>query len=152
MTDTTVKTAAEAPEDIRSILGLQNVDSVRAGDKQLIVRTGIIDCKDDRTDLFHRLGAYDIHLSLERPEIMIFNTEGPREVNGHLFHAPGVSAQGHAGFGNVANLMQEFLLKKDYTLAIILAVAFLESANTNDVWGQNINLWPLSPVNPPAAD
>ena len=47
--------------------------------------------------------------------------------------------------------MHKCLLEKDYAMAITLAIAFLESANTNDVWGHNIDQWPLSPVNPPAA-
>ena len=64
---------------------------------------------------------------------------GDRKMN-----APHVAADGHACEGTTKEEWPQFIANRQFAYVVMKAIQFIESVNTEDVWGKGINNWPVA--------
>lgn len=106
----------------------------------LSVLTDTIYCVDPRTRKEHELGKFELKINMLRPSLRMYNLTRLMEN----MHAPHVYKDGHACEGNMQSLLPPLFGSGQYSVIAMLAIQFLESVNTADMIGQNIDWWPLS--------
>jgi len=125
-----------------AISKLPNVKRVlwRAG--KLTVETGLIYAEDSRTNIKHELGEFRILINSEDTDVYMHNMT--RKVLGYQegMNAPHVYADGHACWGDYAQVIPQALAEFQWSVAIQYAIRFLGFANTNDPAGQHVDKWP----------
>ncbi|MDO8408062.1 MAG: hypothetical protein Q7S95_02395 [bacterium] len=124
--------------------GLEPVERVYFKDvggsiPRLYGRTKEITSVDPQTRRTHLLGRYEISLDFETGEIRFQNLD--RRPEG--CHGPHLSGEGYPCLGNIKDEMAGYLAHFEAEAAFTLAIAFLQSPNPNDVWGNHIRLFPV---------
>jgi hypothetical protein len=143
-------------QEYDKLISLPKVQKVTVTEGRITVHTNTLFARDERTNLLHELGAYEIKIY----------TSG--EGNGIRFHnltrqvpcaqqAPHVDPSGRACYGNTAEIWPELIANHEYAALALLGIQFLESVNTADDWGSRINQWPQAPAemqtdNPPTTE
>jgi len=128
---------ALACEQIKTLEHVQQVESTATA---ILVFTDTLYCTDPRNDVVHEIGKFRIELPLAGNKICWFNLD--RQV--HNFHAPHISGSGGACLGNMSSVFPGLLAAREFYAAADLAIAFVQSVNTNDGWGCHISDWPIA--------
>ncbi len=106
---------------------------------RLYGRTKEITSVDRETRRTHLLGRYEISLDFETGEIRFQNLD--RQPRG--CHGPHLNDKGYPCLGNIKDEMAGYLAHYEAEAAFTLAIAFLQSPDPNDVWGNHIRLFPI---------
>ena len=106
---------------------------------RLYGRTKEITSVDPETRRTHLLGRYEISLDFETGEIRFQNLD--RQPKG--CHGPHLNDKGYACLGNIKDEMAGYLAHFEAEAAFTLGIAFLQSPNPNDIWGNHIRLFPV---------
>lgn len=131
--------------EYESLLQVPKVTDVQVVDGVVIVSTEILYAKDPRTNLYHEIGAFKIHLSPQRQSPLWFNqTRLINSVGNRPMQAVHVFNNGAACLGNTEVLFKNLFDKREWALAAHLAIEFAESVNQlkGDNAGLNVHLWP----------
>lgn len=129
-------------------------------DKDGIIRltTAEIKCKDTRSGKIHNIGRLSISLNILSPKynedksIVIKNLSHMVEgFNGDVMVAPHIYKDGHICHGNLSNAVIQQYADRDVYGLVESILAFVESANTDDLAGKAIHHWPLA-VNEDSGD
>ncbi len=92
----------------------------------------------------HLIGKFEIDISLTAlGRIRFRNTTNPVTLDGATINAPHVNSEGQPCLGNISDILPELIGKRDFATAVQLAIAYLQTANTEDPWGRRVNLWPV---------
>jgi hypothetical protein len=127
-----------------ALLALDKVRYLHLNDRFLSVFTGDIDCPDSRTKLLHRLGQFEIRIDLvELGKIRFFNQTRSITDFGGTVGAPHLYDDGTACLGTVKHILPRLLKQRDFAVAVQVAIAFLQSANTNDWGGRRVAKFPV---------
>jgi len=130
-------------EEFDRLMELASVVNVAVVPGLLKVETSVLYCRDPRTNFLHEIGAFEIHIPTEEGEVLWFNRH--RTIHAHSvdMHAPHVFKDGRACLGNVKDLFPRLIARRDFSTAVQVAIAFIESVNVADSAGKFINLWPV---------
>lgn len=126
------------------MLNVRKVLDVKVTDTSMTATTDLIYCVDTRTGKTHELGAFEITFPFNSTKAIRWRNL-TRRVEGFRtnYNAPHVNANGLACLGNVQDVFPKLLANREYSTALQLAIAFLESVDTKDSWGQYIHKWPV---------
>jgi hypothetical protein len=122
-----------------SLLRIKKVKEVRVTDAELIVETQTLFCTEPNSGVTYLIGEFEIHIPLVDDSKLCFLNR-TQTVGG--MNAPHVNGAGYACLGSTKDLFPELIGKREYAAAVNLAILFLESVNTADVWGSRIVYWP----------
>jgi hypothetical protein len=128
----------ELGKEFDRLLAMRKVRDVEVTHNAIVVHTNMIYCIDPRTNLVHEIGKFQIHLNFSGT-VQFFN-----EIRTGRFHAPHVNEAGNPCLGNIRTVMPDLIHQRQLASAAQVAIAFLESVNVNDGWGQHINRWPVA--------
>jgi hypothetical protein len=135
----------ELGAEFDQMLKVRKVLDVRVTDTSMTVVTDLICCVNPLTKKTHEIGAFEITFPFDSTKNIHWRNL-TRLVNGHEkgFNAPHVNAKGYACLGNVKEAFPKLLANREYSTALQLAIAFLESVDPKDSWGKYIGNWPLA--------
>jgi hypothetical protein len=126
------------------LLQVPKVRRVEAKEGKVNVFTDILFCTDPRSGLRHEIGAFRIELDTTRGCPRWFNLT--RQVDGYNSGqmAPHIWSTGEACLGNTAEVFPELIGAYEFSAAAMVAIQFVESCNTDDPAGKQINKWPVA--------
>jgi len=126
-------------EDLMKVKGVKDVKVER---DTIVILTDVLNCRDERTNLYHEIGAFKIELPMNSNQPRWTNLT--RRVSGMKegMHAPHVWDTGHACLGNTSDIFPKLFAQRQWSIAAQLAIEFVQSANTADAAGKHVNRWP----------
>ncbi|MBK9204121.1 MAG: hypothetical protein IPL73_17125 [Candidatus Obscuribacter sp.] len=132
-----------------AILAIKKVLDVEVTKSRIIVKTDTLYCVDPRTGKKHEIGQFEIFIrtSYDNDEQVVRWMNRTRTVTTpaqSTMHAPHVSSNGAACMGNTKGTFPMLVEKREFASVVELAIAFVESVNVSDTWGQHIKCWPLA--------
>jgi hypothetical protein len=135
----------ELGAEFDQMLKVRKVLDVRVTDTSMTVVTDLIYCVNPLTKKTHEIGAFEITFPFDSAKHIHWRNL-TRLVHGHEkgFNAPHVNAKGYACLGNVKEAFPKLLANREYSTALQLAIAFLESVDPKDTWGKHIGNWPVA--------
>jgi len=122
------------------IRALANVREVMLTKKKILVFTDTVYCTDPRNNLVHKIGRFRIEIPLFEGVIRWFNLE--RQVYGR--HAPHVWPEGDATLGSLHDILPGLLKQHEFSVAVTMAIAFVENIDIRSVWINNLSDWPVA--------
>lgn len=128
-------------EEFDSILAIPKVTNAKVTEKAIIVSTKTLYCRDSRTNILHEIGPFEISIDPVNASGIRWHNKSGRSTP-HNHQAPHVDPSGKACFGNTAETFSLLIGARQYAAAVEVAIAFVESANVDDLWGKRINEWP----------
>jgi hypothetical protein len=134
----------ELGAEFDQMLTVRKVLDVKVTDTSMTATTDLIYCVDPRTRKTHEIGAFEITFPFDSTKDIRWKNL-TRLVNSdeENFNATHVNAKGHACLGTVKDVFPKLLANREYSTALQLAIAFLESVDTADRWGTHIHKWPV---------
>jgi hypothetical protein len=117
----------------------------------LEVYTDTLYCTDPRTNILHEIGRFKIVFDKRRigegddehpKEVLWYNQTQKIEGCNSNMMAPHIFSSGTACIGNMMREFAGFLRNREYFVATLMAIKFVESVNVNDDAGKYINNWP----------
>jgi hypothetical protein len=126
------------------LLGIEKVANVTVGGGQILVDTKVLYCRDPRTGAVHEIGAFKIQIPTEGGRVRWFNQTRIVAIGDRKMNAPHVAADGHACEGTTKGEWPQFIANRQFAYVVMKAIQFIESVNTEDVWGKGINNWPVA--------
>jgi hypothetical protein len=126
-----------------SLLANARVRDVRFTDNKISVFTNLIYATDDRSYSEHELGCFKVTIDQLTSTVNITNLTRQVDGYGEKMHAPHVYADGVPCWGNVESLIPKMVAAFEYSMVFDMAVALLESPDTNDAAGKYVEKWPL---------
>jgi len=132
-------------EEFDQLFQLASVRDVKVEDDKLIVSTDKLYCIDPRSGRRHEIGAFDIHLPTDSSNgaPTYFNRTRQVSTPAGTMQAPHVRSDGWACLGNVGDLFPQLIAKREFSSAVQVAIAYIESVNVDDSWGKYIDYWPM---------
>lgn len=132
-----------------AILAIKKVLDVEVTKSRIIVKTDTLYCVDPRSGKKHEIGQFEISIrtSYDNDEQVVRWINKTRTVATpaqSTMHAPHVSANGAACMGNTKGTFPMLVEKREFASVVELAIAFVESVNVSDTWGQHITCWPVA--------
>lgn len=132
-----------------AILAIKKVLDVEVTKSRIIVKTDTLYCVDPRSGTKHEIGQFEIYIrtSYDNDEQVVRWMNKTRTVSTpsqSTMHAPHVSANGAACMGNTKGTFPMLVEKREFASVVELAIAFVESVNVSDTWGQHIKCWPVA--------
>lgn len=122
------------------ILAIEKVRRVRIQGDQLTVTTGPLFCRDPRTRYLHRIGEFQIDISVSGGiRFLNLSPQSERPGGGN---APHVDSAGVPCFGNIRESVPQLIATYEFASVIMLAITFIESVNVNDSGGRTIQHYP----------
>ena len=113
--------------------------------RHIDVFTDVIYARDQRSSKLHRIGKFQIRFMLEQPPddhwARFTNLDG--QPAGRNQHAPHVDGNGRPCLGTIKRELPGYIANYEIEAATTLAIAFLESVDVTDAWGQNIIYFPI---------
>lgn len=125
---------------------INKVRNIAVTDDWLSVTTDVLFCRDPRDGLVHEIGAFVIHIPTQPGGTIVWKNQ-TRTVSGPdgvKMNGPHINAKGHACLGNTKDIFPDLIRKREFSSAVELAIAFVESVNPGDVWGKYIVNWPVA--------
>jgi hypothetical protein len=126
------------------LLGIEKVTNVTVGGGQILVDTKVLYCRDPRTSAVHEIGAFKIQIPTEGGRVRWLNQTRIVAIGDRKMNAPHVAADGHACEGTTKEEWPQFIANRQFAYVVMKAIQFIESVNTEDVWGKGINNWPVA--------
>lgn len=139
------KQEQELGDEYDRLLSARCIKDVQVTKEKITVVTDVLYCVDPRTNKRHKIGAFRIELFLNGGEDCVrwFN-QTQKVYNGHSnMNAPHVDGNGKGCLGSIKYDLPKLMAKMDFSSAIMLAITFIESVNTDDAWGKTIDRWPV---------
>ena len=134
-------------KEFDSLFNLPKVRNLRVTNESIIVDTDVIYCRDPRSNVLHQLGEFEIHLPVVGKAMQILNKAGPTPLGGGCFmNAPHVNSAGYPCLGNASDTFERLFRERQFASAVQYALVFLQSVNTADTWGRNIDKFPVAAV------
>ena len=104
---------------------------------------------DPRSDLWHKLGAYEVSVNMNpgygNHVLNIRNVSGlRRDGYDSGMHHPHVFPSGNPCVGNFIELQTDLAMNRDWRTLIDATLAFLESVDVRDTAGRHIHNWPVA--------
>lgn len=135
--------AEELGREFDELCRVYKVRSVEVKQRSIVIMTDMLYCVDPRSGKRHEIGEFKITIPMDnKSEVTWLNQTRTIKMEGRTMHAPHVSSNGKACFGNTQDLFPMLIKKREYASAVQLAIAFVESVNTSDNWGKGITRFP----------
>ena len=97
---------------------------------------------DDRSEAYHLLGRMEVSVNMGTGSVTALNLDRQIDAFSSRMQGPHIWQNGEPCLGNFGDAVAGFLATGDWYAAIELTLAFLESANTDDVAGSRVHAWP----------
>jgi hypothetical protein len=130
--------------EYEDLMKVKSVKDVKVERDTIVILTDVLNCRDERTNAYHEIGAFKIELPMNGNQPRWTNLT--RRVTGMKegMHAPHVWDNGHACLGNTSDIFPKLFAQRQWSIAAQLAIEFVQSANTADAAGKHVNRWPLA--------
>ena len=131
--------------EYENLLKVPKVTDVQVENGVIIVSTEVLYAKDPRSDKYHEIGAFKIHLSPENESPRWFNqTRLVKSIGTKPMQAVHVFNSGMACLGNTEALFKDLFKQREWALAAQVAIEFAESVNQRqrDNAGLHVTEWP----------
>lgn len=127
------------------LCNMDKVLKVRLTDSRLVVTTDTLFCVDPRSKKLHEIGAFKITIGFwsESPHWENLTRTIETNTSRSPMHAPHIS-QATACLGNTGDRFARLISGGYFADAVEMAIAFIETVNTDDLWGAEINKWPVA--------
>jgi len=130
---------------------LELIDKVDINVNNIMIHTNEITCKDDRTNLFHKLGKFEIKIPYECynecriAEFIRINVKGKRTraFSNRNMNAPHIFENGKVCWGNARASVKTACLDSELYLLSLSIIEFLRTANIDDTAGGYIDSWKI---------
>ncbi len=111
---------------------------------QLVVETDPLYVVDSRSGATHEVGRMKIAVNTVTAACRMTNMT--RTITGMKagMHAPHVWADGRGCLGSIDQTLPQLVAAYEYSAAVQLMIAYLESVNVTDAAGQHVNKWPIA--------
>lgn len=128
--------------EYENLMKVKYVKDVKVEKDAIVILTEVLNCRDERTGIYHEMGAFKISLPMNGTSPRWQNLT--RQVNGMRTgqHAPHVWADGSACLGNTQDIFPRLFAQRQWSIAAQLAIEFVQAANTSDAAGKYVNSWP----------
>jgi hypothetical protein len=128
--------------EYEDLMKVKSVKDVKVERDTIVIFTDVLNCRDERSGVYHEIGAFKIELPMNGNQPRWTNLT--RRVTGMKegMHAPHVWDNGHACLGNTSDIFPKLFLQRQWSIAAQLAIEFVQSANTADAAGKHVNRWP----------
>lgn len=141
-----------AQKEYAKIISMPKIKSITFDNDLMIVNTKTLYCTDPRSDILHEIGEFNITIHIN-PEtapgssvghiVSFFNLTGRiYGYSGNKMNAPHVFPSGKPCLGSLTGILTEQIANYQFSIAVMLAIQFLESVNVKDEAGSYINNWP----------
>lgn len=135
--------AEELGREFDELCRVYKVRTVEVKEKSIVIMTDMLYCVDPRSGIRHEIGEFKITIPMDTSrEVTWLNQTRTIKMESRTMHAPHVSSNGKACFGNTQDLFPMLIKKREFASAVQLAIAFVESVNTSDAWGKGISRFP----------
>ena len=133
-------------KEFDTILAMDKVVDVQVRGGVISVFTKTLYCVDNRDGVEHEMGTYRIDIQTDGKDhgVKWFNlTRRVAGIQANM-NAPHVYEDGHACLGNMNEIIPSYIANYEFAVVMMLAIQFVESANTSDPAGKYVNNWPIS--------
>ena len=136
--------------EYEKIIEMSKIKKVTINGNIISFFTTMIYCVDDRSQKTHEIGEFQIIFDLAADsrgdKVLKFvnltrSVQTPASTTPY-FH-PHIPNTGYACQGNMSHTMPRLISDLELEMAVLLAIQFLESANSSDSWGKHIDKWPV---------
>ncbi|MCC7531359.1 MAG: hypothetical protein IT342_22840, partial [Candidatus Melainabacteria bacterium] len=135
--------AEELGREFDELCRVYKVRTVEVKEKSIVIMTDMLYCVDPRSGIRHEIGEFKITIPMDTSrEVTWLNQTRTIKMESRTMHAPHVSSNGKACFGNTQDLFPMLIKKREFASAVQIAIAFVESVNTSDAWGKGISRFP----------
>lgn len=127
------------------LCSMEKVLNVRLTDEGLVVTTDTLFCVDPRSKKLHEIGAFKITIGFwsESPRWENLTRTIKTSTSRSPMHAPHISEH-KACLGNTGDRFAKLISGGYFAAAVEMAITFIETVNTDDLWGAQINKWPVA--------
>jgi len=132
--------------EYENLIKVKGVKDVKVENDTIVIITDVLNCRDERSNVYHEIGAFRIALPMSGNQPSWTNLT--RRVTGMKegMHAPHVWSNGAACLGNTSDIFPKLFAQRQWSIAAQLAIEFVQSANTADAAGKHVNRWPRAAV------
>lgn len=117
--------------------------SIEFDNMKAVVQTKPLLAYDPRTEAQHLIGRMRISIDMRGGSVIFRNLDDLTHGFEGDMQAPHVFHSGHACPGNFAEMQVDLMQRYDWVTLIQMAIAFIETANTNDAAGKYVHRWPF---------
>jgi hypothetical protein len=130
--------------EFNALLRIPKIEFVKWRGNNMIARTKDLYCIDERTGCEHHIGKFDVFIDNTTTEARFINLT--HKIHGYAtdMNAPHVFADGRACLGNMQEVLPKLIATYEWSAAVQVCLAFLQSVNVADSAGTHINKWPIS--------
>lgn len=125
-----------------SLLRAGKIKTLRVEDGLIHATTSTIYVQDDRSGAWHEIGDFAFTIDTESLTVRFKNLTRTLDELAYGTH-PHIEVGGTPCFGNFDLVLSQLAETQDWLGVVEMCVGFLESANTDDVAGQNLHRWPF---------
>lgn len=128
------------------LLSVPAVREVQAEGGLIKVFTDTLYATDPRSGKRHEIGAFRIEINTDGrgDGVRWFNLTRQIDAYERGMQAPHVFHPGHACLGNHKEVFPQLIGSYEFSIVAMLAIRFVESANTDDTAGRHIDRWPVA--------
>lgn len=138
----------KANDNYEQTMAIDKISAITVKDNTIHVYTHNIYAQDERTNRWHDIGTFHISIGMhsnsydQEKTVSIKNTKHEINAGGTMMNAPHIWQNGTFCHGNLANGMTDAYKRRNLFEVVYQIILFIESANTSDSAGENVNKWP----------
>jgi len=129
----------KAEQEFAKLLEIPEVVDLEVRGDGLKFETSNIYCTDPLNGRSFSIGEFSITLNMSG-DVKFVNRDNPKQSDGYRWDHPHVK-EGHPCWGNIEQAVMQYLSKLEFGAAMVLIIAYLQTVNSTDAFGKNINLW-----------
>jgi hypothetical protein len=137
---------AQLAKEFDNLFKISHVKNVKFRGNKLTVSTDIICCVHPKTNKEHEVGAFDIVVDTITSQLLFFNKTRRVDAFKPAMNGPHLFPDGTPCLGSMKEIIPRLVASYEWSAAIQMAIAFVESVNLDDAAGAYIDRWPLSPA------
>jgi hypothetical protein len=130
---------AKAEKEFLKLLEIPEVVDLQVRHDGMTFDTSNIVCTDPLNGRRFSIGEFTITLNLNG-DVKFANRNNAKRNDGYRWDHPHVK-DGHPCWGNIDQAVMQYLVKLEFGAAMVLIIAYLQTVNSTDAYGKNINLW-----------
>lgn len=129
-------------KEFEALCAIPHVRGVNWRGDNLTVTTDVLYCQDPRSKKWHEIGAFNLVVDQNSSEVRFYNLTRQLNTYENGMHGPHLFPTGRACMGNMQEILPRLVANYEWSAAVEVAIAFVQSVNVDDSAGRHINAWP----------
>jgi len=129
----------KAEMEFAKLLEIPEVVDLEVKSDGLKFETSNIICTDPLNGRSFSIGEFEITLNMSG-DVKFINRNNSKRSDGFRWDHPHVK-DNNPCWGNIDQAVVQYLAKLEFGAAMVLIIAYLQTVNSTDAFGKNINLW-----------